>query len=157
MILKMQTVGDEGWAYIPNIGRCRVLRCVVADPATKGNHGGPILLYPEGQHDEGCDGSEPPEEVVITQANVNWAMSEFDEAVAKADLGILRSREMKIHYPPLPKFHYEYIHAYMIQFWHKADDPDMGPATVVLCNTKLFLTDDEGQTIDRYNRCIHCD
>ena len=145
MILKMQTVGDEGWAYIPKIARCRVLRCVVAEPTDGGKHGGPVLLYPEGQHDEGCDGSEPPEEPILTCANVNWALSEFDMDLAKRDLKIEAERQTRDG---------NTIHAYMIQFWRKGDDPDMGPATVVLCNTKMFLTDDQGQTIDRYTRNI---
>ena len=51
----------------------------------------------------------------------------------------------------------EDTHAYLIEFWLRGDDPDMGPSTTVLCNTRLFLTDDEGQTIDRYNLCIHSD
>jgi len=153
MILKMQTVGDEGWAYIPKIARCRVLRCVVAEPTDGGKHGGPVLLYPEGQHDEGCDGSEPPEDKPLTRHNVNYNQSEFDLDVAKKDLQIYRERRAIRGGNPME----EHIHAYMIHFWREGDDPDMGPATTVLCNTRLFLTDDEGQTIDRYNRCIHVD
>ena len=145
MILKMQTVGDEGWAYIEGISRCRVLRCVVAEPNAGSKYGGPVLLYPEGEHPEGCDGSEPPEDKSITRANVTWALSEFDMDMAKKDLEIDLKRQTRDG---------NTIHAYMIQFWRKGDDPDMGPATVVLCNTKMFLTDDQGQTIDRYTRNI---
>lgn len=155
MILKMQTVGDEGWAYIEGIRRCRVLRCIVAEPDAMGKEGGPILIYPDGHVD---DNGEPVElwgDIIHPSRQVNFPQSEFDRRIAKDDLEHVRHREQNRDYPRTCPV--EDIHAYLIEFWMKADDPDMGPSTSVLCNTRLFLTDDEGQTIDRYNKCIHCD